>query len=430
MSYTAHQFSIDGVSFVLGLFWQPLGGAGASDRAKEIRSLAGELGFDLHVVRNSSSSSFSVGFAKSGSTLRPGIMSAAAVVSKTLEVERQARDFIFVSALPDGRWAYVAQRDGVLLSDGDQVFASEDAARACVLEHLSLGDCPLIIAPSIWGIAGTEEISFERLLPRKSNGKIKHYRWWRLLPVGKSGAVMLHSGKILVAAAVAIALAGGGIYYRQLQEKKAAEEAAAAAVAAAIAAGQPTPTAPAHPWKDKALAGDMLRACMSTLATQTLFPGNWAISEVVCSEGNLVVSWTPGPGGWVSHLKSVVPGVILATNGSAASVTAALPALMSGSDESLPAEAERVIDMYAAAQQYGVALVIAPPAPPPEVLPGQEHSVPASDWKEIGWKAEGALLPSAVLAALDGNGFRMKSMRATWQNGTFIWTMEGTQYVR
>lgn len=427
MASEPHVFAVDGASFVLGLFWQPLSGVTPSERSKEVRALATELSFDLSVIR--SASMHCSGFAKSSQVLRPGTFSAAACVSKTLEVEEQVRDFIFVSPLPSGFWMYVAQRDGAILPDGDMAFASEDGARARLLEHMSLGDWPKVIAPAIWGVRGATERTFEDILPKGRNGKIKIHKWWRLVWVNRRrAAVSLHAGKFLIAGVLIAATAGGGVFYKKWK----AEKDAAAAAAAAIQldeAGVPLP--PEHPWKSQPQARDFLVACMGVLSSQRLFPGNWDVSNVECREGNLVVSWVPRFGGWIKHLKEIHPTAMVAMDGSAASVSAALPQLPVGQDEPAPIENDRLVAMYSTAQAYGVPFTAAAAASvDAPALPGQEVTASIQDWKEIGWRAEGVSFPEAVLAALDGPGFRMSALSAKWQNGKFVWTMEGIQYVR
>lgn len=429
MASEPHLFTIDGANFALGLFWQPLGSATPSERSNETRALAKELSFDLSVTRISQSM-HSVGFAKS-SSVKVGTLSAAAIVSKTLEVEEGVRDFIFVSALPDGSWMYVAQRDGAILPDGDLAIASEDAARARLLEHMSLGDWTKIIAPAIWGVGGAKERSFEDLIPRGKSGKIKIYKWWRLVPVARGRAALtLHAGKIAVASAVVVAMAGGVTLYKKWKAEKDAAAAAAAAAAEAALRGNVATMSPERPWKSQPSARDMMVACMSAVSSQQLFPGNWSVNGIECSGGNVVVSWVPRPGGWIRHLKEVVPAAQVATDGSAASISVVLPQLPSvGRDEPAPIENDRLVAMYSAAQAYGVPLVTSA-SPAAQALPGQTVSAAAQGWKEIGWKVDGVELPDAVIAALDGPGFRMKSMRAIWKEGRFVWSMEGIQYVQ
>lgn len=429
----AHVFTVDGATFVLGLFWQPLSGNTAADRGKEVRSLARELSFNLAITRNSSMSC--VGFAKSSHELKAGSYSAAALVSKTLEVEQKVRDFIFVSALSDGRWAYVAQRDGVILPDGDRAFASEDAARAHLLDHMSLGTWPLVIAPAIWGIRDSVERDFIDMIPRRKNGKIDVHKWWRLIPVDRrQAAVAAHAGKVALLVFVGAAVIGGGMYYKHWKNahdaRLASEAAAAAAIAMQVdASGQII--RPENPWKSQPLAGNMVRACLATLSRMKVFPGNWDVSGIECANGQLTLSWTPRPGGWIKHLKEVEPRAMIALDGSSASVSLPLPSMETGHDEEAPVLNERLIAMFSTAQTYGVSFstapvkVIAAPA-----LPGQEIQAPQVFWQEINWLAEGVSLPDVVLVALDGPGFRMSAMRGRLVNGNFVWSMEGTQYVQ
>lgn len=430
-------FAVEGKTFALGLFWQPLSAATPAERHKEVGSLARELSFDLAVTRNSTT--HCVGFAKTSQSVRAGVFSAAAIVSKTLEIEQRARDFIFVSPLPDGKWAYVAQKDGMILSDGDTVFASEDAARAHMLGHMSLGDWQVMIAPSIWGISNTTERNFIELIPRKKNGKIRVHKWWRLMPVDRRRAVITaHAWKIVLLASTAAVAISGGVYYKKWKTER---DAGLAAEADAAAAKQATAVVqngaddqagrPENPWKSQPLAGDMAKSCIAALAGQRLFPGNWDLSMIECAGGQLRISWKPRAGGWIKHLKEIVPSAEIAEDGSSASVVTALPELQTGYDEDAPMREERLIHMYSTAQLYGVTFGINDANPVTTLaLPGQEVQAPRALWREIKWTVDGAVFPGVVLAALDGPGFRMNSMRAKWVDGKFVWTMEGTQYVQ
>jgi len=164
-----------------------------------------------------------------------------------------------------------------------------------------------------------------------------------------------------------------------------------------------------------------------------LFPGNWDIKAINCANGLLTVSWKPRDKGWIDHLRSVVPNVIVSLDGSLASSSTPLEAVASGVEEDLRDKNERVIAMHAAAQRYGVDLSVTPAATnAPVALPGQQtqDQQPPSLWTELSWRAEGVAMPEVVLAALEDNGFRMKTMQGNWINGQIIWTMEGLQYVR
>lgn len=423
----AHIFNIEGTGFIAGLFWQTLSESSNGDRNKEVKSLAKELSFNLHVLCNTSA--HCVGFVNESQTIKSGMLSAAAIISKSMDVESGARDFIFVSHLPDGEWLYIAQRDGLILPDGDQVFASEDAAKSRLLEDMSLGEWAVVIAPSIWGIKNSIERSFVDIIPRKKNGKLELHKWWKLSHVESSKALANHKGKMIVAVALIGASFVGFKYYKDYQHKKEMEAAAALAAQQIDAQGNILP--PEHPWKTIPLASDMLGACMGALSNIRLFPGNWSISGLNCSNGNLTVSWTPKDKGWIEHLKVIHPNAIISTDGSLASVSAPLGELKTGYDEEVNQENQRLVEMYSTAQKYGVKFTVTPNAQPVQTLPGQTApAAPLKDWNEIHWKVDDIALPESVLAALDANGFRMNAMNATWQNGKFTWTMEGIQYVK
>ncbi len=421
-----HTFTIEGQTFVAGLFWQPLAAGNNAERSKEVKSLAKELNFDLYIVRGTSA--YCVGYGSGAKGIKAGTLSAAAVISKSIEEEHSVRDFIFTSQLPDGNWIYLSQRDGIILPDGDEIYASEDAARAKLLQDSSLGDWPFIVAPAMWGIANSQEGDFVSLIPRKANGKIKVHKWWRLLPISSGAAVSANAGKILMACIIAAVAFGGFKFYKDWKQQKMMEEAARAAALQIDAQGKIQP--PEHPWKNQPLASEMLSACLSALAQVRLFPGNWDLTAVNCSNNALTVAWQPRKGGWIEHLKIVEPNIVVALDGSAASLTLPLPALQTGIDEQVSSQNDRLTAMYSAAQRYGVSFTATPPAPAPQPLPGQDPNVIPKDWAEIGWRVESVDLPHVVLTALEGNGFRMSAINGAWRNGKFNWMMEGTQYVQ
>ena len=422
MENEAQVFDINGVKFALGLFWQPLGGSASAERKKEIRALAEELSYDLVVIRHGST--HCAGFAKT-KKISYGTFSAAAIVSKSLELEYQAKEFIFVAPLGDGRWMYFAQRDGVILPDGDMCFASEDAARSQLMEHMNIGEWANIFAPAVWGVKGAIDKSFSELVPRKRNGRIKSHGWWRLLPVQRSKAAISMYSKKIAGICFGLIIIGGALWY--LKQWK-AENDAREALKASIQSSQSSQVQPEHPWKSMPLAVDFMHACMEMINQQTLFPGNWGISTVECSGENVKISWVPKTGGWIKHLSEILPEASIAQDGSSASVTANIKKLRTGFDEIVLKENDRLVNMYSAAQSFGVKFTVAPSVQAAS-LPGQGPSV-QPDYRQITWKAENVAFPDAVLAALDGPGFRLQKMLATWANGQFIWMMEGSQYVQ
>jgi hypothetical protein len=420
--------------FVMGLSWQPLAGVSASDRKKEIRMLAKELSFDLHVTRHSETPC--VGFTRSDANIKAGCITAAGIISKTVATENNQRDynFIFVAPLPDGQWACVLQREGMILPDGDLVFDSEDAARAHVLQNLSIGDWRNLYLPEIWGIPNSTERSFASMLPRRKNGTTRIHSWWGLVPTDSRARLFaLHGKKIALLGAVLL-LAGGLFlsykFYRDaLQLEKIAQEAARLTQLQKDNAPPPPPP----PWKSQPLALDMMVGCLSVVEKQKLFPGNWDLKELVCGGQTLKIFWVPKAWGWIDHLSQIEPRADIAPDGNSAMVAVAMDPMEPGLEESLLTERERVFEMRSIAQRLGLKLTIASatPAPAP-ALPGQTPATPAAkpEWKSFQWKLEEIALPLTAIRELENTGMRIQQIKAVWQTGKFIWTIEGVQYVR
>ncbi|MEW5890664.1 MAG: type 4b pilus protein PilO2 [Pseudomonadota bacterium] len=405
--------------FVAGLFWQPLPGT-LRDRKKETLRLAKELNFDLAVWRTSGV--LHVGFANTSAGVKPGWLSAAAVVSKTLEMESPARSFLCATEIKGGRWLYVAQREGVILPDGDFV-GSEDEVRSRMLTDGSIDHWPLIVAPAHWGIPGAVERSFEDFLPKKA-GKNDFKRWWGLVPIKSKP-----SKKLLPVALAAAVLVGALLGYRHWQRSEEARR--LALVAEQTQTSAPQPVKLEHPWKKEPKAEQYLKECMNAFGrVESLWPGNWTPREATCDGASFTVVWTRGETGWIEHLRTVVPDAVLSKDGSLASLTAAL-ALSPGGDDPVPTENERTLAMHAVGQKYGFKVSLAPAQTAP-TLPGDTAAgTPIKDWAELAWSVQGIQIPpSVVLAAIDGPGLRVKKIQAVFSGGIMNWNMEGIQYVQ
>jgi hypothetical protein len=206
-----------GHTFVSGLFWLPLPGT-LRDYKKETENLARETNCDLAVWRTSSALQVGLGSTEKG--LTPGLLSAAAVISKSLEIEpgaKEYKDFLCATEVPGGAWLYVAQREGVIMPDGD-FLGTEDEVRSRMLSDYSVSQWNVIIAPAHWGMKDSKERRFEEFLPQKA-GKTDYKRWWGLAPVKRD--VIKTMTPIII---IAVALLAGLIGYQKWQANKAAEE--------------------------------------------------------------------------------------------------------------------------------------------------------------------------------------------------------------
>lgn len=426
-----HVFEIEkGKRFVAGLFWQPLSSSSRGEIAsifkgagKETCKLAEDLHMDLAVWRVAGIPH--VGLGATGEGAKPGFYSAAAVISKSVEMEHgSVRDFICATEIGDGRWLYVVQREGVIIPHGDTV-GTEDEIRARLMSDTSVSSWNLVFAPEYWGIDKSIERTFEQFLPRNRHGKIQYHGWWQLRPIKAQLA------RPLLGAVVAVSvMVGAYTAYSKWQEHKAFEE--AARLAALQAAQGETNAPPPPPWEGLPRAHVFWNGCFDGMrAVSSFWPGNWAPQEATCANGAFTISWRRGEHGWIDHLRTMVPEAVLSIDGTTATYSVPIEAPAEGEAEALPAERERVLEMHGAGQRYGFEVVLSAPAAPP-VLPGQQQGpAPAPTWREVMWAVNGsALPPSVVLAALNGDGFRVARVSAQFDNGLMTWTMEGSQYVQ
>lgn len=418
-----------GKTFIAGLHWQPLAGNGRNEMpgllrgaGEETTKLANEMNFDLVVFRTADT--LQVGFASSDEGASAGHYSIAAAISKTIEMEYDVKHFLCVTETPDGQWLYVAQRNGVILPDGDYV-GSEDEVRSRVIASMSVGDWDLVFAPGHWGVSGSEERELEAFLPLKGDS-IDFKKWWRLSPVRKSVIKPM-----VIGGGVCAVLLVAGFAYQQHAEKQRQAELFRLAQLAAQAQGQQLHIEP-PPWEQQPRALAVWEGCQGALVSlKTLWPGNWSPSSATCTNGSFTIAWTRGEYGWIEHLREIYPNVHLSHNGESASMSLPYETGSLASDsEPAPSERQRVLAMHSAGQQFGftVALRKAQVAP---TLPGQTANAPQPTWQELTWEVKNsALPPSIVLKALDGPAFRVRALQLNYTAGLMSWSMEGVQYVQ
>lgn len=409
--------------FVGGLHWQALS-SGPSEAKSEVQQLAKQLSFDLAVLRTTGAQQ--IGFASTADGYKPGMMSAAAVVSKTIEVESGERDFLCATELPDGRFLYVAQADGVIPPEGDFI-AGAETVRSRMLEDMSIGKAwNMVIAPVMWGMPDSVERAFEDFIPRKGGKLDFKHGWWALKPVKPSISSL--SKAALPFVVIGLLIAVGIIGYQQWQNDQAAKLAAQMAASQTV---EPIKELP-HPWKDKPRAQIAVAACATGFdGIDTLWPGNWKPETVWCSPagGSMTVTWKRGEYGWIKHLLEVEPKAKISSDGSTATIV--VPVSISGAeDEALVDESTRSLQLQTIAQQYGLTISLTAPSAPP-VMPGAApNQTVLPKWRELAWAIKGsALSPESVVADLDGAGFRVDSVIARFSDGAIKWDLEGSQYV-
>jgi hypothetical protein len=132
----------------------------------------------------------------------------------------------------------------------------------------------------------------------------------------------------------------------------------------------------------------------------------------------------------IDHIRVVQPKAKISPNGLIAILDLPLSPLSVGVDEKLLPKDERIVNMYSIAQNHSFVITVNEPPPPPPPLPGQQNINQVKlDWAEVAWRVDDVIIPEIVISVLNNNGLRLSSMKASWGDGKFIWTMEGTQYV-
>lgn len=418
--------------FVSGLDWMPLSGGIESESrsllklaGKETRELAEQMNYNMVVWRGKESPH--VGFGNSIDGAREGCYSIAAAIADSIEEDRRARSFLCAVEGPGKKWLFVAQRDGVILNDGDK-FGNDDTILSGMLNNLSVGhEWDVIYAPAHWGIPHSEERTLEQILPEKK-GKVAYRNDWKLSPVKPS-----HKKTLAMLVAIGsigfIAYLGNQYYQDYKTAQRLAEEARLA-----LEAQQANPQVVViPPWHEKPLARDVFAACMSGFDRfGSFWPGNWNPISADCRNGNVSAMWQRGDQGWIEHLAASRPEISISSDGNVASHSMPIGEVeKKNNTEALPDGRIRNLEILSKAQRYGIQVAITEQAPPP-ALPGQQPAEqPPPKWREYQIRADGQGMPPAVLfEVMEGDAFRLESIMMNFNSGSISWSMEGKQYVQ
>jgi hypothetical protein len=431
-------FSLDrGKVFVAGLFWQSVQ-QDNTDAKKQIKKLGAELAFDLFVQRTTTGTP-QAGFASSTKGFTEGMLSAAALMSKTIHVDRLGRNVLIALALGDGRWLYFAQNEGATLPDGDRI-GTEDDIKNLVLANLALDVAyDTIIAPVHWGIDRSQERAFDSFFPRSPNKRKNIYKtWWALQPITPryfSRRYLLPCVVVALTLAAVFAtrhwLAANRLAQQQQQQQRVIEQEALAA-----ARIPPPPVLiiePVHPWKSLPRALVFATACNDAIRTlPSLFPAGWSFREATCIGNALVVVWMRPANGRVDFLREMEPRAVFSDNFASASVSIALQ-FKEETEEALLPNGIRSIALADMAQKFDLRINLGVPAQPqiPSPTPNNAAQTMPAPWTVQTWSIATLDQPLlTTLSAIDANGFRVTSMQMLLTGGVMIWNLEGMQYAQ
>lgn len=428
-------FAVEGQIFVSGLFWQPLPNP-ASAKADTLR-IADEQELDLVVTRTTGA--LQVGLASTKDGAKEGMLSAAAAISKSMEIAEEARDFLCAVPVPDNPnlWLYVAQDGGVILHDAD-IVANEDEVKARLLNDMSLPNkWALIVAPAHWGIAEAQERTFVSFVPvelgRRGSGDTmrKYKKWWALKPVRRnvSKLAIRVAGTVILAV---LAIKGYGLWKERAAQALLQEQLAAAARETDDAKAAAAKAAAIPPWSKVPAGAGFIDACLEAFYASPVHASTWTPRDATCSGSLLTLNWTRPERGSISSLHTALPQATVSADGNSASLTVTLASQPNAKAEEVTPITERRIAMQAVGQDLGLALSINA-ADAPASLPGDPQKTAApKTWGEWKWAVQNATLtPDQVFAALDGPGLRMSRVVAQFTGpGTINWTLEGMLYAK
>lgn len=414
-----------GKEFVAGLLWLPI--AGDSKNVKDAtRKLSVEQNVDLVVYRKVGI--MQVGLAGTHEGARAGQCSAAAIVSKTIEVESGLRNVLVATQIPDGHWLYVAQRDAVILPDGDWI-GDEDNVRARLLHDNSVGEWDRIYAPEHWGIGGSEERDFLSFLPKGKNNKVKYHRWWQLEPIKFNlGGLKRFILPLVVLATAAVLIQ---VFWTKWNQQQLADEMAKLAALKSSQETQPKIIPP--PWPTMHKAKTFVDACEQVIGSTSFWPGGWTLQDIKCVGNTVTASWIHEEGGRESYLREILPNVKISADGGSVTlaVPLSLPKLNQAEEVAPDLEASKTRLRFAA-ERYAFDLKLTQEAAAPALPGGQQpKQLEIKNWQTINWTVSKTLLrPSEVVKLLDGPAFRLNSVQMVIVNGAASWNLEGVQYAK
>lgn len=408
-SFFLNRESDKGRRFVAGLFWHPLSAATDKTRRREVQDISAQLTLDLVIWRTGDA--VQAGLA-SGQDLA-GACSSAAVISKTLDVESGATDFVCATSIPDGRWLYVAQKDGVILPDGD-IIGNEDEIRARMMSDLSVAEFAVIIAPEHWGFSSSTEREFISFLPKRK-GKVAWHKWWQLTPV-RVGLSSLLKKSLPFFVLFALLLAGmfGFNYWKSWQSEKDAEAARIAAQAAAAQASSVV----VKPWSLTGRATAWAAECMPAVLSTRVDVAGWTLSSVECGADKIVKEWKmPDTGGARVPFVTQLPEAGMLADGRSATLEAPVKHAP-GTAEPLQAVYRVVSELADKTGLMGSPIKISGSTTP------AAGAGSADQWSTYSWSLSTQLSPFKVIEAIDTPGLRVS--RITLKKD--LWTIEGVLY--
>ena len=417
MSNRLHIFEYGGKKFVSGLFWQVL--SRPRDLKKEARELAKQLNFDYVLLRTGYLPQAGFGAKEDGCI--SGLASLAAIVSKAMDMANHGDSWMAAFELPDGKFAYVAVRDGGFLANGD--FAgTRDEVLERMTEDYSVGRWDKIIAPQDFNFPDSIEKPFDSFLPTR-NGKVMFLRWWKLDPIKAEIPV-----KKILAAAIAVVLVvgvvGGWLYYKKAQEELENQRALAEMQARLAEQMRQAEVIQIPPWAQLPLTSEFVQTCEASISDLPRYAAGWSLGSAGCSLEGMEGIYERGPGGTVKAIHEALPiGIKTDLRGESGIVMEHFQFDLSRNDDVLPL-AESMARLQTNLQSLGLAFQVADQENKGNV-PGVTTAA-TEHYRIHKFSLTSVLSPSEIVEAFDVPGVRLNKLVYKQSE----WAIEGVLYAK
>jgi hypothetical protein len=435
-------YAIAGKSVVSGLHWERL--ESIKNVWTAVRDRGTRQGFDVACDYNQSTIP-QVGFGVSKRGAQHGAIALAPLLAAAV-----GEDGIVCVRLPDGDYAMVAVRDGLIMVGSDLSGPADLVQHEFVLRIHQLADFghafKRILAPAeIYQGAELPDDGgvFEPLRLKKGKGLAKARRDLCVI-YALTRAADPRSGKTLkwgIATALVGVICMGGYwsYYTRQQELHAQQLREAAERMRQLVANQPPPQSP-KPWVTQPTAQAVVVSCSTELSKLPVAIGGWMLDTASCGSGRLEASYQREGNATVADLLGalqtslqIVPN--LDTNGDKAGFTVGFKAPATSGENLIPTD-DATTSFLSHFQRLDVSAPLTL-VPPPIAPPGQEP-LPIPPWKTFTWAAQGSPITaidtsssrSLLLSGLDIPGLRIDSIGLVRTDSApyLSWTVAGHLY--
>lgn len=429
---------IGGNVFVSGLLWKSLKKFNAY--MTEAREFGKERDLDIVSIRKGQL--FQGGFVKKSNGVVKGMYSLAAAVAGQFKEE----SWIAVFALPDGRYALVAGKGGMILpgcdvvGDRDRIYDYyRDKCNSMQFRFEGR------YIPEDFNDGGKQLDIEELLAPKRLN---KEYKLKPLFfGLSNKELTIIGIGALLVAA-----LAIGALQWKsyldeqeaiaaqkrqQEEERKLAllEQQRGEALRAEVLR---------HPWTTMPSFSSFLAACQGETNSLPLSVAGWVFESVNCTGGQIDITYTRTGNSSVNEFTTAAKAYFesepaFVTDGNRAVVNRSLKTVFGG-DDPIETQNAAVADFGSYLQKIGIQGQIeivpyVPPKPPEPLLPGVNGSneeLPVPDWIENSWSFETNFPPELLLKDMNLQGMRLTEITANLAaaESELSWTIKGRLYAR